>query len=36
MEKVVAILMLVSFFGGLYWVAKQIKPTDAEKQASGS
>ena len=32
MEKIIAVLMLIIFFGGLYWVANQIKPTDQEKE----
>ena len=31
MEKVIAVLMVIVFFGGLYWVANQIKPTEKEK-----
>lgn len=34
MEKIIAILMIVVFFGGLYWVARQIMPTQSEKEES--
>lgn len=34
MEKIVAIMMIVVFFGGLYWVARQIMPTQADKEQS--
>lgn len=30
MEKVLAIIMLVVFFGGLYLIAEAIRPTEEE------
>ena len=32
MEKLIAILMVIVFFGGLYWVATQFKNTEEEKE----